>query len=146
MAQVYEIKEKSFEQIMSEHGLEGYHKVSQEGGTFVYAGFYNPETKDYTIRCVRDYDYDDCSRDDDDLYYIEIDENAKRQMLHDQGMILEGDLVVVFKGRNVRVGTVGYITEIRPWKDKYGRVQSYKVTLSGGEKTYLNNVRLMKAM
>lgn len=146
MAQVYEIKEKSVEQIMAEHGLAGYRKVLHEGGTFVFGGFYNPETKDFTTRCIRDYDYSDCSRDDDDLYYMEIDEEAVRKMKHDQGFILEGDLVVVYKGRNVRIGTIGYIREIKPWKDKYGRTQSYKVTLSGGERTYLHNVRLLEAM
>ena len=137
---------KTVDEIMEAHDLAGYRKVSHSGGTYVVGGFYNPATKDYQTRLIRDYDYADCSRDDDELYYMDIDEDMVRQMKHDQGMILEGDMVVVHKGRNVRVGTIGYVTSIHPWKDKYGRVQCYKVTLSGGERTYLHNVKLLEAM
>lgn len=56
----------------------GFYKVAQTGGTYVVATFYNPETGDMKSKCVRDYDYSDCSRDDDELYYMEINEDVRK--------------------------------------------------------------------
>lgn len=143
MTQAVEIR-KTVEEIMNENGLSGYRKVSQDGGTYVVASFWNSETHDFKTKCVRDYDYFDKSRDNDDLYYLDIDEDAKRDWLHSQGRILVGDMVVVEKGRKVRVGTVAYVRDIKPCYDKYSRVQCHFCYLSNGERTYLHNVRLVK--
>ena len=42
--------------------------------------FFNPCTLEEYSKCVRDYDYMDCSRDDDEAYYMEIDKNAERAL------------------------------------------------------------------
>lgn len=136
------LEKKTVEDILIENGLEGYGKVNQEGGCFILAGFYNPTTKDYQSMVVRDYDYFDKSHDNDDLYYMDIDEDIRRIWMHDNGHILEGDLVVVTKGRGVRIGTVAYVKAIKPYYDKYHRVQAHFVYLSNGERTYLSNIRL----
>lgn len=143
MAQAVISKERTVEEILAKRGLSGFAKVNEEGGTFVLAVFYNPETKEYQSVIVRDYDYFDKSRDDDELYYIPIDEDVRRIWMHDNGHILVGDLVVVEKGRNVRIGTVAYVNAIRPVYNKYHRVVNHSVYLSSGEKTYLNNIRLV---
>ena len=51
---------------------EGFFKVKQDGGTFICATFFNPVTKEEFSECVRDYDYSDYSRDNDDLYYHQM--------------------------------------------------------------------------
>ena len=48
--------------------MEGFFKVKQSGGSYVVAVFYNPYTGETRSECVRDYDYGDCSRDNDELY------------------------------------------------------------------------------
>lgn len=60
---------------------KGFYKVAQNGGCYISATFYNPDTKEVVSCCVRDYDYADCSRDNDELYYIEIDEEVKKTMV-----------------------------------------------------------------
>ena len=49
-----------------------FYKVRQEGGSYVVATLYNPITKESKTICVRDYDYFDCSRDNDKIYYMDI--------------------------------------------------------------------------
>ena len=100
---------------------EGFYKVCQSGGTYVTAIFFNPCTLEEYTQCVRDYDYSDCSRDDDELYYMDIDRNAERAWKHHNGEILWGDEVKVVKGRKVPVGTIANVKEIRPYYDCYHR-------------------------
>ena len=46
-----------------------WYKVSpNDGGTFITADFFNPITGEEKNLCIRDYDYADCSRDNDELY------------------------------------------------------------------------------
>ena len=123
---------------------DGYYKVNQDGGTFVTATFYNPETKEEYIECVRDYDYSDCSRDNDDLYYMDIDENARRAWLHNHGTILVNDVVRVFKGRKVPIGTIARVIDKRPYKDRYGRIQTVYAYLDNGMKTSIDNCVLVE--
>ena len=84
--------------------MEGFFKVKQSGGSYVVAVFYNPYTGETRSECVRDYDYGDCSRDNDELYNMPIDEEVRSLWLHSQGQILAGDTVEVFKGRKVPRG------------------------------------------
>lgn len=117
----------------------GFYKVAQDGWNYVSATFYNPDTKETISGCVRDYDYADCSRDNDELYYMEIDEDVKRQWLHDGGIILVDDIVEVVKGRKVPIGTVAKVVDKRPYRDRYGRTQAIYLYLDNGMKTNENN-------
>lgn len=122
---------------------DGYFKVSESGGSFITAGFYNPVTNDYYSCVVRDYDYADGSRDNDELYYMPINEDARRAWKHANGEILVNDTVMVFKGRKVPVGTVGTVKDIRPYRDHYGRIQAYYAYLDNGCKTNVDNCVLV---
>lgn len=119
--------------------FEGFKKVAQSGGSYVVATFYNVLTGETKTACVRDYDYSDCSRDNDELYNMPIDEEVRRLWLHSQGHILEGDTVEVVKGRKVKIGTVGKVTGKRDIKDRYGRLVAVYVILDTGESTNVAN-------
>lgn len=123
---------------------EGFYKVAQTGGTYVVATFFNPTTCEVLRKCVRDYDYNDCSRDIDELYYMSIDEEVKVKYMHFKGILLVGDQIEVVKGRKVPIGTIAIINDIRPYKDRYGRIQAYYAYLSNGMKTNINNCVLVK--
>ena len=123
--------------------LEGFRKVAQSGGSYVVATFFNPETKETDSRCVRDYDYADCSRDNDELYYMPIDEEARRLYLRHMGVISAGDIVKVVKGRKVPVGTVAVVEKLYDWKDQYGRTQTTYAVLDNGMKTSVGNCVLV---
>lgn len=123
--------------------LNGFYKVDQTGGTYIVATFFNPETKEEKTCCVRDYDYADCSRDNDDLYYMPINEDMKIEWLHYRGVILPGDVIQVVKGRKVPIGTVAKVADKRPYKDRYGRIQAIYLYLDNGMKTNENNCVLV---
>lgn len=99
---------------------KGFYKIAQSGGSYVVATFYNPDTKEVKTKGVRDYDYSDCSRDDDELYYMPINEDVKRVYLHDNGCILVGDMAKVVKGRTIEHGYIGKVVNRREYTDKYG--------------------------
>lgn len=120
----------------------GYYKVKQEGGSYVVATIFNPETGDEKTMCVRDYDYSDCSRDNDEIYEMPINENARKAWMHKHGAILKGDRIRVFKGRKVKVGTIATVTDIKPYKDMYGRVLTMYAYLDTGERTSIANCEL----
>lgn len=122
---------------------EGFFKVCQSGGSYVVATFFNPETCEEITKCVRDYDYADCSRDDDELYYMPIDQAARRAYFRHCGYIQEGDLVRVVKGRKVPIGTEAVVTEIRHWRDAYGRIQTVYAYLDNGMRTSIDNCILV---
>lgn len=121
----------------------GFYKVAESGGSYIVDTFYNPVTKESYTECVRDYDYSDCSRDKDDLYYMDIDEDARRAWLHDRGIILKGDRVMVVKGRKIPLGTVAEVVDIYDWKDRYGRTQTTYAVFADGRKTNIDNCILV---
>jgi len=129
-----------------EGGGKMFYKVAQNGGTFVTATFFDPETLEEFTRCVRDYEYADCSRDNDALYYMQIDEIARRAYLHHHGRILKGDTVRVIKGRKIPIGTEAEVAFIRPVKDKYGRWVADYLYFTDGRRTNVNNCILVSAM
>lgn len=120
----------------------GYYKVAQVGGCYISATFYNPDTKDTISCCVRDYDYLDGSRDNDELYYMEINEVVRTQWLHNRGVILVNDVVEVVKGRKVPIGTIAKVIDKKPYKDRYGRTQATYLYFDNGMKTNEDNCRL----
>lgn len=122
---------------------DGFYKVHQTGGSYIVATFYNPDTKETIEKCVRDYDYADCSRDNDELYFMQINESIKSQWLHDKGIILVGDTVEVFKGRKIPIGTIAKVVDKKPYRDRYGREQAIYLYLDNGQKTNENNCKLI---
>lgn len=125
------------------NSVNGFYKVAQNGGTFVTATMFNPITNEVKVLCVRDYDYDDCSRDNDEIYYMDIDEDARKAYLKFKGIVSIGHEVEVIKGRKVPIGTVGVVEKVYDWKDNYGRVQSTYAVLDNGVKVNVNNCKIV---
>ena len=119
--------------------MDGFFKVEETGGTFVVATFFNPETKEETSCCVRDYDYGDCSRDREDLYQLPINKEVRRLWQHHNGVILPGDTVRVVKGRKVKIGTVAVVKEIRDIYDCYRRPVATYAYFENGQRTNITN-------
>ena len=92
---------------------------------------------------LRDYDYDDGSRDNDELYYMQINEEVRTIYLHDNGIILAGDTVKVVKGRKVPIGTIAKVVSLTEYKDRYGRFQCIYANLDNGQRTNLYNCELL---
>ena len=120
-----------------------FYKVRQSGGSYVIATFYNPVTGESNTECVRDYDYADGSRDNDELYYMDIDEEVRILWLHSNGVILVGDTVEVIKGRTLPKGYVGVVKDIKPYKDRYGRVVCDYLYFEDGNKIAEHNCKLI---
>lgn len=129
---------------MKDYGLDGFKKIGQEGGTFIVATFWNEKTNEIQTKCVRDYDYSDCSRDIDELYYMPIDEDASKKYGHSIGLIFDGDFIEVFKGRKVPIGTVAKVKKIYAVKDKYNRWVADYALLENGMRTNVNNCRYIE--
>lgn len=124
--------------------MDGFFKVAENGGSYVTGVFYNPETGEVKRAVLRDYDYADGSRDNDELYYMPINEEARVLWLHSMGTILVGDLVEVVKGRKIPIGTIGRVADIRPYRDCYGRVVADYVYFEDGTRTNIRNCKLKK--
>ena len=126
---------------------DGFYKVGESGGSYVTALFWNPITKETKSMCVRDYDYSDCSRDNDELYYLEINEEIRKEYFtwaaHEAGAVVVGDYIEVYKGRKVPVGTRGFVKEVKAYTDRYGRWIADYVYLDNGMKTNMKNCRLI---
>lgn len=123
--------------------LGGFYKVAENGGTLITNIFWNPETNEQRSISVRDYDYSDGSRDIDELYYMPIDEAMRKNWLHSNGVILEGDTIKVIKGRKVPIGTIARVEKIKPYYDKYHRFLCDYVYLDNGAKTSKENCILV---
>lgn len=118
-------------------------KVSQQGGTYITATFFDADTLEYYTTCVRDYDYSDCSRDNDKLYYLPIDKTAEKIWRRNWGIVSVGDTVEVYKGRKVPKGTVAKVTDIKEWRDCYGRTQTIYAYLDNGMRTSISNCAII---
>lgn len=123
---------------------KGMRKVDHRGGTFVTALFFDPTTGEYFDTCVRDYDYSDCSRDNDALYYMPIDEKVRHIWLKANGVISVGDYVEVYKGRKLPKGYKGTVKSFYDWRDNYGRIQTRYVVFANGDRTSVTNCRLIE--
>ena len=125
-----------------------FYKVDMTGGTLVVARFYNPVTHETKSEVARDYDYSDCSRDNDAVYDMAINREARdayRKYLSakDGGHVEAGDVVEVFKGRKIPIGTVAKVERVFDWKDQYGRVQTTYAVFEDGRKTSVYNCRIV---
>lgn len=105
------------------------------------ATLFNPVTLEKKSVCVRDYDYDDCSRDNDEVYDMPIIPEAVSAWYRFNGIIQPGDTVEVFKGRKIPVGTIAVVESISEWKDAYGRVQTIYAHFTDGRRTSIDNCR-----
>ena len=120
-----------------------FYKVGQDGGTFIVAYFFNPVTKEHYSECVRDYDYSDCSRDNDELYYMPIDEEAAHEYRKFCGVVSVGDTVRVVKGRKIPLGTVAKVVRTYVYRDKYGRYVTTYAVFEDGRKTSVSNCEII---
>ena len=128
---------------MNELIAKGFRKVSHEGGIYVSGVFFNPITNEVTSRRLRDYDYADGSRDDDELYYMPIDEEALKAYRRFCGVISVGDTVEVIKGRKVPIGTIATVKAIHDYRDCYGRWVATYAYFTDGQKTNVDNCKLI---
>lgn len=134
--------------------LVGYHKVSQSTDcSLVSAIFWCPETDDERMEFVRDYEYSGqpClpggpTHDNDELYYMPIDEHWARVWRHKRGEILAGDVVRVAKGRTLPIGKAGVVKSIRPMRDRYQRWVADYVYFTDGSRINIDNVELVTAV
>jgi hypothetical protein len=123
-----------------------FYKVAQGGYSFITATYFNPVTKEYKSVVARDYDYADCSRDNDEVYYEEINEEARRAWLHFNGEILVGDTIEVIKGRTLPHGFIGTVRKVCDFKDRYGRYVATYAYFEEGGKINIDNCKLVKGV
>lgn len=127
-----------------------FYKVGMSGGTFVTALFFNPVTGETETKVARDYDYSDGSRDNDEIYYMPIDEKAAAAYrIHCNknggGFIVPGDVVKVYKGRKIPVGTVARVVKVYDYCDCYRRPVATYAVFEDGRKTSIYNCHIVEA-
>lgn len=120
-----------------------WYKVNQDGYSYITAMLFNPVTKEHKTVCVRDYDYADGSRDNEEVYNMPIEEEAVKAWNRHLGIISVGDTIKVVKGRKVKIGTIAEVVDMYDWKDRYGRAQTRYAVLDTGEKTSVTNCELI---
>lgn len=136
--------------VLAKYNLEGFYRVKTGLGGLRYDTFFNPETRETKQVCIAD--YDDFRNDKYDLGDLPLAERAFpevhaafiaeiRRRGHLNGGIYEGDLIEVFKGRKVPIGTVARVVKFSEWKDRYGRTQTTYAHLDNGMKTNIANCR-----
>lgn len=119
-----------------------YYKVAHNGMCFVTGLLFNPVTKETKRVKLADFDDDRigvCS----EWYYAPIDEEIRKLYYRHIGVILVGDVVEVYKGRKVPIGTISKVVRIYDWRDAYGRTQTTYVVFEDGRKTNIDNCRLI---
>lgn len=123
----------------------GFYKVSKSGYSIEDAVFYNPETKETFSKIVWDIDDDRMLFDEklQQLRFLPLNYDVRRQWLHEAGFIQEGDTVKVVKGRLVPIGTVATVEKIKPYYDRYHRWVADHVYLDNGMRTNVNNCELV---
>ena len=117
----------------------GWRKVNESGGTLVTAILYNILTGEQVSIVTRDYDYSDCSRDNEYWYAAQIDHDAQIAYFRKNAIIYPGAAVLVVKGRKIPVGTVGTVEKIRPVYDCYRRHVADYVVFPDGQQTNIDN-------
>lgn len=97
------------------NNINGFYKVQTNGGTYVTATFYNPTTNEEFNKTIYDYDDDRVAMYAGDYYNLPLLEDnnpIKIQWLHKHGVILNGDKVIIKRGRKM-------LNEIKVVKSKY---------------------------
>jgi hypothetical protein len=123
--------------------MNRFFKVNEAGFSVTEATFFNPVTGESFSKIVWDADNPQVERENAELYKIPLNDEVRHLWLNHNGIICKGDTVEVFKGRKVPVGTVAVVTDIRPFCDRYGRVQCRYAYFSNGMRTNIDNCRLV---
>lgn len=95
--------------------VNGFYKVSTRGYSYVTATFYNPITNEEFVKTIWNADDERIEREAGEYYSLpELDDTdpIKIQWLHKHGIILEGDKVIIKRGRKMK-------NEIKRVKSKY---------------------------
>lgn len=123
----------------------GFYKVKEDNGGVCVGYFYNPDTKESFSRITWDIDRPYINDDEEleILRYLPINYEVRKAWMHNNGTILEGDMVEVYKGRKLPVGYIGVVDKIKPFRDKYGRWQADYIYFKDGQKTNYNNCKLV---
>ena len=124
---------------------KGFYKVGEDNGSVCVGMFYNPETGELFSKITWDIDrpYINDDEEIEILRYLPINHEIRRQWLHKNGVIQEGDTIKVVKGRKIPLGTVAKVRKIYPFYDRYHRWQADYVYLDNGTKTNINNCILV---
>lgn len=121
-----------------------FYKVTEnDGSVFVTALFFNPITFEEKSICVRDYDYSDGSRDNDYLYHMPVDLEAVKVWKHKHGKAVNGDRVMIVKGRKIPIGEVCTVSKEYKVYDRYGRFVALYYKFLDGRKTNVDNCVLV---
>ena len=121
----------------------GWRKVNESGGSLVTAILYNILTGEQVSIVTRDYDYSDCSRDNEYWYAMPIDHDAQIAYYRKHAIIYPGASVLVVKGRKIPVGTVGTVEKIRPVYDCYRRHVADYAVFTDGRQTNIDNLMMI---
>ena len=120
--------------------INGYFKVEEQRATngMIIATMFNPITLDTYCGIARDV----FGEVDDELINEPLDNDAWRMWRHSKGEIVEGDKVVIVKGRLLPKGTESYVEGVEPIY-KNSKIVDYKIYLTNGSHTYKKNVELV---
>ena len=119
----------------------GFYKVAENGFSTTKAIFFNPDTLETYSVTVWDNDDYRVEREHEVEYNERIDDDVRRIYLKHIGVISEGDMVEVYKGRKVPIGTKAKVVRIQPWYDNYHRLKANYAVLDNGMRTNINNCR-----
>lgn len=120
---------------------KGFYKVEEmDSLATCVVTIYNPERNIERVELVRSANV----IIDKELIELPIDENAYRAWRHSKGELLEGDKVVVSRGRpkNIKKGDIAIVFRTEPYIVN-GKVKDICVWLSGGGFTYARNLDLV---
>ena len=119
-----------------------WYKVAQSGNTFITATLFNPVTLESRNEIARD--YDEPRNDNDEIYYMPINEDALRAWRSHNGIMQDGDKVRVIKGRKYPVGTEFIVRAVYPMRDKYDRWVADYAYFVGGGKCNVANLEIIR--
>ena len=126
---------------------EGFYLVNTDGFSVTYGTFFNPTTKERFTKRIWDND-DWRVENEPEVQALRAlprpDETVMKAYYRFIGKIQVGDLVEVYKGRKVPRGYKGVVVKIWNWRDQYGRSQTTYVNFADGQKTNIDNCRLVE--
>ena len=116
---------------------DGWRKVAESGGSYSIATLFNVNTAESASVCV--YDYDDPRNEDDFWRNVAIDKDARLAWNKANGVVAEGLMARVVKGRKVPLGFVGRVAKIRKVYDRYDRWVANYAVFEDGTSTNVTN-------
>lgn len=116
---------------------DGWRKIGESGGGYNIAYLFNVVTHETASVCI--YDYDDPRNEDDFWRYARIDDDARRARCRIAGIVTDGLMAKVVKGRKVPIGYTGRVVKIRKVYDRYDRHVANYVVFEDGTSTNEDN-------